>query len=72
MKLKEKLKDILKDESVKERLDSIESRLSELEDSIAIYEELEGEEGDVRITKEIYNKMCEYLDEDEIELMGLT
>ena len=72
MKLKEKLKDILKDESVKERLDSIESRLSELEDSIAIYEELEGEEGDVRITREIYNKMCEYLDEDEIELMGLT
>ena len=71
MKLKEKLKDILKDESVKERLDSIESRLSELEDSIAIYEELEGEEGDVRITREIYNKMCEYLDEDEIELMGL-
>ena len=60
MKLKEKLKDILKDESVKERLDSIESRLSELEDSIAIYEELEGEEGDVRITREIYNKMCEY------------
>ena len=72
MKLKEKLKDILKDESIKERLDSIESRLSELEDSIAIYEELEGEEGDVRITREIYNKMCEYLDEDEIELMGLT
>ena len=72
MKLKEKLKDILKDESVKERLDSIESRLSELEDSIAIYEELEGEEGDVRITREIYNKMCEYLDEDEIELMGRT
>ena len=72
MKLKEKLKDILKDESVKERLDSIESRLSELEDSIAIYEELEGEEGDVRITRENYNKMCEYLDEDQIELMGLT
>jgi hypothetical protein len=36
------------------------------------YEEFEGESGDIRITTEVYKKMCEYLEEDEIELMGLT
>ena len=36
------------------------------------YEEFEGESEDVRITSEIYKKMCEYLEEDEIDLMGLT
>mgnify|MGYP006908248693 FL=1 len=28
--------------------------------------------GDVQISKEIYNEMCEYLEEDEINVMGLT
>jgi len=36
------------------------------------YEEFEGESEDVRITSEIYKKMCEYLEEDEIDVMGLT
>ena len=27
---------------------------------------------DVQISKEIYNEMCEYLEEDEINVMGLT
>ena len=37
-----------------------------------IYEEFEGESGDIRITTEIYKKMCEYLEEDEIDMMGVT
>lgn len=72
MTLKEKLKEMLKDETIQEKLDSMECRIDELESSIPTYEEFEGEEGEVIITKEVYNKMCEYLEEDEIEIMGLT
>ena len=71
MTLKEKLREMLADESIQERLDSIEDRIDGLEDML-IYEEFEGEEREIRITKEVYNEMCEYLGEDEIELMGLT
>ena len=72
MTFKEKLRELLKDESIQDKLDSMEIRLDELEASIPTYEEFETEDGDVRITKEVYNKMCEYLNEDEIDLMGLT
>lgn len=72
MAIKEKLKKILKDDAIEERLDALENKMLEIEASIPTYEEFEGEEGEVRITKEVYNAMCEYLDEDEIELMGLT
>ena len=37
-----------------------------------VYEEFEGESGDIRITTETYKEMCEYLEEDDIELMGIT
>ena len=52
--------------SMQEQLDKI--RLN----SEPIYEEFEGESGDIRITSEVYKKMCEYLEEDEIDIMGLT
>ena len=72
MTLKERLKEMLKDDSIEERLDALEDKLIELEASIPTYQEFEGEEGEVRITIEVYNAMCEYLDEDEIDIMGLT
>lgn len=72
MAIKEKLKKILKDDAIEERLNDLENRVLELEASVPTYEEFEGEDDEVRITMEVYNAMCEYLDEDEIELMGLT
>ena len=36
------------------------------------YEEFEGESGDIRITTEVYRQMCEYLEEDDIDVMGIT
>tara|TARA_R110002020_G_scaffold402147_1_gene612333 strand:+ start:944 stop:1162 length:219 start_codon:yes stop_codon:yes gene_type:complete len=72
MAIKEKLKKILKDDAIEERLNALENRVLELEASVTTYEEFEGEDDEVRITMEVYNAMCEYLDEDEIELMGLT
>ena len=36
------------------------------------YEEFEGESGDIRITTEVYRQMCEYLEEDDIDVMGVT
>ena len=54
----------------------LKRQLSEMQEQLEsiqpTYEEFETEDGDVRITKEVYNKMCEYLNEDEIDLMGLT
>ena len=56
------------------QLASVQAQLDRMEsNSQPIYEEFEDEHrGDIRITKEVYNEMCEYLEEDEIELMGLT
>ena len=56
------------------QLASMQSQLDAIQlNAEPIYEEFEDEHrGDIRITKEVYNEMCEYLDEDEIELMGLT
>ena len=37
-----------------------------------IYEEFEDEQGDIKVAKDVYSEMCEYLEEDEIEFMGIT
>ena len=38
-----------------------------------IYEEFEDEYyGDIKVAKDVYSEMCEYLEEDEIEFMGIT
>ena len=55
------------------RIISMQAQLDSIQlNSEPIYEEFEDLQGDIRITKEIYHKMCDYLDEDEIELMGIT
>ena len=37
------------------------------------YEEFEDEfQGDIKVAKEVYSEMCEWLEEDEIEFMGIT
>ena len=38
-----------------------------------IYEEFESDyQDDIKVSKSIYSEMCEYLEEDEIEFMGIT
>ena len=37
-----------------------------------IYEEFEDEHGDIKVAKDVYSEMCEWLEEDEIEFMGIT
>ena len=32
----------------------------------------EGMEGDIQITEEVYKSMCECLDEEDIQLMGIS
>ena len=55
------------------RIISMQAQLDKIQlNSEPIYEEFEDLQGDIRITKEIYHQMCDYLDEDEIELMGIT
>tara|TARA_Y100000593_G_C4264838_1_gene314199 strand:- start:579 stop:839 length:261 start_codon:yes stop_codon:yes gene_type:complete len=50
------------------QLDRIESTLKPAE-----YEEFIDEyNGDIKISADTYNAMCDYLEEDEIQLMGLT
>ena len=37
------------------------------------YEEFEDEyQGDIKVAKDVYSEMCEWLEEDEIEFMGIT
>ena len=55
---------------LKHKLTAMQEQLDALQPEP--YEEFEGESGDIRITSEIYKQMCEYLEEDEIELMGVT
>ena len=55
------------------KLTSMQEQLDKIQlNSEPIYEEFEGESEDIRITSEIYKKMCEYLEEDEIDMMGVT
>ena len=52
---------------MQEQLDTIQL------DSEPIYEEFEDEfQGDIKVAKEVYSEMCEWLEEDEIEFMGIT
>ena len=38
-----------------------------------IYEEFESEyQDDIKVAKDVYSEMCEWLEEDEIEFMGIT
>jgi hypothetical protein len=38
-----------------------------------IYEEFESEyQDDIKVAKSVYSEMCEWLEEDEIEFMGIT
>lgn len=78
-KLFKEMKDVLtliftQNIEITHQLTSIQSQLDAIQlNAEPQYEEFEDEhKGDVRITKEVYNEMCEYLEEDEIELMGLT
>ena len=51
--------------SMQEQLDSIQ-----LEPE---YEEFEDEyQGDIKVAQDVYSEMCEWLEEDEIEFMGIT
>ena len=78
-KLFREMKDVLtliftQNIEITHQLASMQSQLDAMQlNSEPIYEEFEDEgTGDIKITKEIYNKMCEYLEEDEIDVMGLT
>ena len=52
---------------MQEQLDSMQ--LDPIEPS---YEEFEDELGDIQIPTEVYNAMCEYLEQEEMDLVGLT
>jgi len=78
-KLFKEMKDVLtliftQNIEITHQLASMQSQLDAIQlNAEPIYEEFEDESrGDIKITKEIYNEMCEYLEEDEIDLMGLT
>ena len=54
------------------RLTSIQSQLDEIQ-SEPTYEEFESEyQDDIKVTQDVYSEMCEWLEEDEIEFMGIT
>ena len=54
------------------RLTSIQSQLDEIQ-SEPQYEEFESEyQEDIKVTQDIYSEMCEWLEEEEIEFMGIT
>tara|TARA_R110002096_G_scaffold120940_1_gene262039 strand:- start:28 stop:276 length:249 start_codon:yes stop_codon:yes gene_type:complete len=53
------------------KLTTMQAQLDEIQ-SEPEYEEFEGESEDIKVTSEIYRQMCEYLEEDEIDVMGLT
>ena len=54
------------------RLTSMQAQLDEIQ-SEPEYEEFEDEyQGDIKVAKDVYSEMCEWLEEDEIEFMGIT
>ena len=54
------------------RLISMQAQLDEIH-SEPQYEEFEDEGyGDIKVAKDVYSEMCEWLEEDEIEFMGIT
>ena len=56
------------------RLSSMQTQLDRIQlNSEPIYEEFEDEfQGDIKVAKDVYSEMCEWLEEDEIEFMGIT
>ena len=55
------------------KLISMQSQLDKIQSILEPpYEEFEGEKGDFKISSKVYKEMCEYLDQDEIDLMGIT
>ena len=54
------------------KLTLMQERLDEMQLE-PIYEEFESDyQDDIKVSKSIYSEMCEYLEEDEIEFMGIT
>ena len=54
------------------RLISMQEQLDEMQLE-PIYEEFENEyQDDIKVAKDVYSEMCEWLEEDEIEFMGIT
>ena len=56
------------------RLSSMQTQLDRIQlDSESIYEEFEDDyQGDIKVAKDVYSEMCKWLEEDEIEFMGIT
>tara|TARA_R110001583_G_scaffold179706_1_gene336608 strand:+ start:212 stop:463 length:252 start_codon:yes stop_codon:yes gene_type:complete len=54
------------------KLTTMQAQLDEIH-SEPEYEEFEDEyQGDIKVAKDVYSEMCEWLEEDEIEFMGIT
>jgi hypothetical protein len=54
------------------RLISMQAQLDEMQLE-PLYEEFESEyQDDIKVAKDVYSEMCEWLEEDEIEFMGIT
>ena len=54
------------------RLISMQAQLDEMQLE-PTYEEFESEyQDDIKVAKSVYSEMCEWLEEDEIEFMGIT
>ena len=54
------------------KLTSMQAQLDEIQLE-PLYEEFEDEYcGDIKVAKDVYSEMCEWLEEDEIEFMGIT
>tara|TARA_R110000851_G_scaffold207715_2_gene360090 strand:+ start:699 stop:956 length:258 start_codon:yes stop_codon:yes gene_type:complete len=75
----ERIKDVLtliftQQLDLKRQLCEMQEQLDSMQlDSIEPpYEEFEDELGDIQIPTEVYNAMCEYLEQEEMDLVGLT
>lgn len=54
------------------RLTSMQAQLDEIQ-SEPTYEEFESEYAeDIKVAQDVYSEMCEWLEEEEIEFMGIT
>ena len=56
------------------KLTTMQAQLDEIQlNSEPLYEEFEDEfQGDIKVSKDVYGEMCKYLEEDELEFMGIT
>ena len=54
------------------KLTSMQAQLDEIQ-SEPTYEEFESEYAeDIKVAQDVYSEMCEWLEEEEIEFMGIT